>query len=81
MDRLTYTLLVEQEPRCILAYTDLWRDTFYHAACLALHVGHPLAGTLDRLSGPVPLDHVPADRVCPRCGDLHHGRPYPHPAG
>ena len=77
MDRLTYTLLVEQEPRCILAYAGVSRETFYHAACLGRHVGHPLAGTLVRLRGPVPLHYVPLDRMCPRCGEHHHGPPDP----
>ena len=79
MDRLTFLVLVEHNPRAIIAYRSVTHDTYYHAGCFAMHMRTDSA--LKCMSGPIPLDTVPLGRMCPKCSVPHHGRPDTHPAG
>lgn len=38
MDRLTFLVLVEHDPRAIVTYHGVTHDVHYHAACFAMHV-------------------------------------------
>lgn len=79
MDRLTFLVLVEHDPRAIVTYHGVKHDVHYHAACFAMHVRTD--ATMKNLSGPTLLDTVPLDRMCPKCSVHHHGRPDTHDAG
>ncbi len=78
MDRLTFLLIVEQTPQATVMFGRDNHKTYYHAVCLSRLTS---GAVLPYVSGPIPLDTVPLDRMCPKCCRYHHGRPDTHPTG